>query len=118
MSNITSSSRFLLLEELHTSSPCLILSSLFYLFQFFSNFFRYSFLNLLLSHLYNILTIYFPGNSPLLKTFSSTTFNFSCLLTFALILSSNSSTNSFAFSKSFFFSQLSCSAVNLFHHTK
>ena len=103
MSNITLPSRFLLLEELLASSPHLILSFPFHLFQFFSNFFRYSFLNFLSSYPYNILAVYFSGSSPLLKSFYSAISNFSCLLTSALILLSNSATNSFAFCKSFSF---------------
>ena len=118
ISDITPSSRFLLLEELIGLSFFIILSPLSHFSQFLSNFFKYSFLNFLSSHLYNIFTINFPGNSPLLKFFSSAASNFSCLLTSAFILLSNSSTSSLAFSKSFFFSQLSCSTINLFHHTK
>ena len=45
-------------------------------------------------------------------------FIFSCLLTSVFTLSSNFATIFFAFSKSFFLSQLLYSAVNLFHHTK
>ena len=96
----------------------LILSFLFHLFQFLSNLFKYSFLNFPLFHSYNILAIYFPGSSALLKFFSSAKSNFSCLLTSVFILFSNSVTNFFVFSKSFFFSQLLCSTVNLFHCTE
>ena len=112
ISDITLSLWFLLLEELA------LLSFSFHLCQILSNFFKYLFLNLPLSHLYNIFAIYFPDNSPILKSFSSAISSFSCLLTSILILSSNSTTNSFVFSKSSSFSQLLCSIVNLFHHTK
>ncbi len=76
------------------------------------------FLNFLSSHPYNIFTVYFPGNSPHLKFFSSAKSNFSCLLTSTFILFSSSTTNSFVFSKSFSFSQLSCSTMNPFHYTR
>ena len=72
ISDITPLSRFLLLEKLVGFSLFIILSSLFYLFQFLSNFFKYSFSNFLSSHLYNIFVMYFPSNSSLLKSFSST----------------------------------------------
>ena len=72
ISDITTLSRFLLLEKLVGFSLFIILSSLFYLFQFLSNFFKYSFSNFLSSHLYNIFVMYFPSNSSLLKSFSST----------------------------------------------
>ena len=90
----------------------------FHFCQFLSNFFKYFFLNFLLSHLYNIFTIYFPGNYSLLKSCFSTISKFSCFLTSALNLPSNSTTASFAFSKSFSLSYVSCSAINFFHHTK
>ena len=118
ISNIIPPSRFLLLEELVGSSFFPILSSPFYLLQFLSNFFKYSFLNFPSSHLYNIFAVYFPGNSALLESFSSAKSNFSYLLTSTFILPSNSATNFFAFSKSFSFSQLLYSAVNLFYCTK
>ena len=97
----------------------------FHLFQFFSNFFRYSSSNFLSSYLYNSFAIYFPGNSLLLNL-SALGFNFifyfcstlSCLLTSASSLPLNSSTKSFMYPKSFFFSHVSCSAVNPFHCTK
>ena len=116
-SDITPPSRFLLLEEL-VLSPHIVLSFPFYFSQFFSNFFKYSFSNFLLSYSYNIFAVYFTGNSPLLKFFSSAIFNFSYLLTSAFILLSNSATTFFVLSKSSSFFQLSCSTVNLFHHTK
>jgi len=50
----------------------------FHFYQFLSNFLRYSSLNFLLFYPYNIFTVYFSGNSPLLKSFSSTISNFSC----------------------------------------
>ena len=62
--------------------------------------------------------MYFPGNSPLLKFFFSILSNFSCCLTSVLILPSNSATAFLAFSKSFSFSQVSFSVVNLFHCTR
>ena len=80
--------------------------------------FKYLSSNMPLSHLYNIFAIYFPDNSPFLKSLSSTISNFSCLLTSAFSLSSNSTTTFFTFSRSFSFFQLSCSAINLFHYTK
>ena len=117
ISDITSPSRFLLLDKL-VGSSLLCLSSPFHYFQFFSNFLKYSVSNFLSSHPYNIFAIYFPGNSSLLKFFSSTISNFSCHLTSASILLLNSTTNSFVFSKSSFFFQLLCSAMNPFHHTR
>jgi len=71
-----------------------------YFHQFFSNFFRYLFLNFPSSYLYNIFTIYFSSNSSFLKSFSSIISNFSCFLISALSLTSNSTTIFFAFSKS------------------
>ena len=59
--------RFLLLEKLipfHT-----VLFFPFYFTQFLSNFLKYLFLNFPSFYSYNILTIYFPNNSPLLKSF-------------------------------------------------
>ena len=113
-SNITPPSRFLLLEKLLASLNVF----LFHFTQFLSSFLKYSFSNFSLSYPYNIFAIYFSSNSPLLKFFSSTLSSFPCLLTSVLIFPSNSTTNSFAFSKSSSLSQLSCSAVNLFYHTK
>ena len=72
----------------------------FYFCQFLSNFLKYSFPNISSSHLYNIFIVYFPGNSPLLKSCSFTKLNFSSLLTSVFILLSNSVITSFAFSKS------------------
>ena len=79
--------------------------------------FRY-FSNLLSSHLYNIFAIYFPGNSPFLKSLSSAISNFFCFLISAFNLSSNSATTSFVFSEFSSLSQLSCSAINPFYLTK
>ena len=118
ISDITLPLMVLLLEKLVSSSFLLVLSSSFHLFQLFSNFFKYSFSKFLLSHLYNIFAVYLSSNSSLLKFFSSTKSNFFHLLTSTFILLSSSTTNSFAFSKYSFFFQLSCSAVNPFHHTK
>ena len=90
----------------------------FHFHQFLSNFLKYSSSNFPSFHPYNIFFIYFSGNFPFLKSFSSILFNFSYLLTLALILSSNSSTASLAFPRSSSLSYILCSAVNLFHHTK
>ena len=90
----------------------------FYFCQFLSNFLKYSFLNFPLSHPYNIFAVNFPCNSPLLKSLSSAIFIFFCLLTSAFIHSLNSSNTSLTFPKSSFLSQVSCSAINLFHCTK
>ena len=90
----------------------------FHFRQFLSNFLRYSSSNFPSSHSYSIFAINFPGNSPLLKSFSSAISSFSCLLTSVFILPSNSSNTSLVFPKSSFLSQVSCSAVNPFHHTK
>ena len=90
----------------------------FHFHQFLSSFLKYSFSNFPSSHPYNIFAINFPGNSLFLKSLFSTISSFSCLLTSAFILPSNSSTASSAFSKSSFFSQESCSAVNSFYYTK
>ena len=116
-SDIIHPSKFLLLEE-PLSSPPIFLSLFFHLFQFLSNLSKYLFSNFLLFYLYNIFTIYFPGNPPLLKFFSSTIPNFSCILTSVFILPLNSATTFFMFSKSSSFSQLLCSAVNSFHCTR
>ena len=66
----------------------------------------------------NIFAIYFPGNFSLLKSFSSAVYNCSYYFTPIFTLHLNSATTSFVFSKSFSLSQLLCSAVNSFHHTK
>ena len=118
MFDITLPSRFLLLEELVGLSLFLVLSFPFHFLQFLSNFLKYSSSNFLLFHLYNSFAIYFPSNSPLLKSFFSTNSNCSCLLNSKFILPSNSATDSFAFSKSFSFFQLLCFTINLFHYTK
>ena len=75
----------------------------FYFCQFLFKFLRYSFSNFLLFYSYNIFSIYFPSNSPCLKSYSSATSNFSCLLTSALIFPLKSTTTFLAFLKSFFF---------------
>ena len=90
----------------------------FHFCQFLSNFLRYYFLNFPLSHLYNIFTVYFPGNFPLLKFFSSVLSNFSYLLILALILPSNSPTASLAFPRSSSLSYILCFTINPFHCTK
>ncbi len=94
-----------------------IISSLIHFHQLLSNFFKYFFSNFMSFYLYNIFVIYiyFSGNSIFLKSLFSTISNFSYLYTSVLILLSNLSTTSFAFS---FFSYASCSAINSFHHTK
>jgi len=90
----------------------------FHFCQFLSNFFRYSSSNFPSFYLYNIFAIYFPSNSPLLKSFFSTISNFSYLLISIFILSSNFSSASLVFPKFSPFSYMSCSAVNPFHLTK
>ena len=66
----------------------------------FSNFIKYFSSNFLSSYPYNNFTIYFPGNSPLLKSLSFTISIFSCFLTSVFILPLNSSNTSFTFPKS------------------
>ena len=90
----------------------------FHFYQFLSNFLKYSSLNFLLFHLYNIFTVNLSGNSSLLKSFFSPVSNFSCLLTSAFSLPLNLSTNSFVFSRSSSFFYVSFSAINPFYHTK
>ena len=90
----------------------------FHFCRFLSNFLKYPSPNFPSFHSYNIFAIYFSSNFSLLKSFSSTLFNFSFLLTSAFILLSNSATISFTFSKSFSLSQVSYSAVNPFYYTK
>ena len=97
------------------SSICL---SSFHLFQFFSNFFKYLSSNFLSSHPYNNFIIYFPGNSPHLKSLSSTISIFFCFLTSTFIRPSNSSNVSPAFSRFSLFSYVSFSAVNSFNCTR
>ena len=69
-------------------------------------------------HPNKIFTVYFPGNSSLLKLFSSAISNFPCLLTSTLSFSLNLSTISFTFSKSSSFFYISFFAVNPFQCTK
>ena len=90
----------------------------FHFCQFLSNFLRYSSSNFPLSHPYNIFAVNFPGNSPLLKSLSFAISSFSCLLTSAFILPSNSSNAFLAFLKASLFSYVSYSTINLFYHTK
>ena len=90
----------------------------FHFHQFLSNFLRYSFSNVPLSHPYNIFTVNFSGSFSLLKFLSSVIFIFSYLLTSTCILPSNSSSTSSVFPKSSFFFQVSCSTVNPLHCTK
>ena len=77
-------------------------SSLKKLTSIFASFSSTHFKYILLSHLYNIFAIYFPGNSSLLKSLSFAKSSFSYHLTFAFILSSNSIIASFTFYKSSF----------------
>ena len=84
----------------------------FYLYQFLSNLLRYSFSNFPSSHTYSSLVVYFSSSSLLLYS------SLSCHLTSIFNLPLNSFTSSFAFSKSSFFSYVSLSAINPFHHTK
>ena len=115
----TFSLKFLLPEKLVGSSfSYIVLSFLFQFCQFLFNFLKYLFLNFPLSHLYNIFAIYFPGSFSLLKFFSSIQSILFCLLTSVFTLFSNFFTNSFTFSKSSSFSQLSCSTINPFYYTK
>ena len=115
----------ILSSNFFTYSSSLFFLLLFHLFQFFSSFFRYSFLNFLLFYLYNHFTIYFLSNSILLNS-SALGFHFgfhffstlSYFLTFISNFPSNSFTNSFTFPKSSSFSYISLSAVNPFHYTK
>ena len=102
-SNITLSSRFLLWRNW---------------LLFLSNFFKYSSSNLPSSYSYNIFIIYFLGNFSLLKSLSFAISSFFCFLTSAFNLFSNFTTTFFVFSKSFSFSQLLYSTVNLFYYTK
>ena len=90
----------------------------FYFCQFLVNFLKYSSSNFPSSHPYNIFAINFPSKSYLLKSLSSIRSNFSCLLTSAFILPSNSSNASFTFYKSSLFLHVSLSAINPFHCTK
>ena len=90
----------------------------FHFCQFFSNFLKYFSSNFPLSHLYNIFAVYFSSNSSLLKSLSSTKFNFSCFLISTSSLSLNTATAFFTFSKSFSLSYISLSAINLFKYTK
>ena len=90
----------------------------FHFCQFFFNFLKYFFSNFSLFHLYNIFTIYFSGNSSLLKSLLSAISNFSYCPTSVFNILSNFATTFFTFSKSFSFSQILYSTVNPFHHTK
>ena len=90
----------------------------FHFCQFLSNFLKYSSSNFSLSHPYSIFAINFPGNFPLLKSFSSAISNFSYLLTSAFIFPLNFSNTSLVFPKSSFLSQISYSTINPFYHTK
>ena len=86
--------------------------------RFLSNFLKYSFSNFLLFYLYNIFAIYFSGNSPLFKSFSSAISSFSCYLTSVLNLFSNSTIIFFIFFKSSSLSYILFSTVNPFYYTK
>ena len=89
------------------------LDFIFHFFQFLSNLFKYSSLNLWSSHLYSIFTVNFPSSSILLYPSSSPT----CCLT-TTSSHSNSLINSSAFFKFSFLSQVFPFAVNLFHYIK
>ena len=99
--------------------------SFFYLFQFLSNFLRYSSSKFLSSHPYNSFTVYLPGNSPLLN-FSASEFNFIFFSFLNLILRISSLnlsfSNSFIFFIAFFkFSNPSyvfSSTIYPFHFTR
>ena len=86
--------------------------SFFHLFQFFSNFFRYSLSSFLSSHPYNNFAVYFPSNSPLLNS-SASGFNFIFFLFFTLIL--HISFSNLSFSNSSIFSLAFFKFSNLFH---
>ena len=90
----------------------------FHFYQFLSIFLKYSFSNFPSFHLYSIFSVNLPDSFFLLKSCSSATSNFFCLLTSVLILSLKSVTTSCAFPKPSFFSYMSYSAVNSFQHTK
>ena len=97
--------------------------SLFHLFQFLCNFFKYSLSNFLSSHLYNNFAIYLPGNFPLLNSLASR-FNFIslpfCILLifFSNLPFSNYSTFFIAFFKFSNLSHIFSSTVYSFHFTK
>ena len=109
--------------SIYSFSPSFLL--FFHLFQFFSNFFRYSSSNFLSSHLYNNFTIYLSGNSPLLNS-SASGFNLISFPFFSLILYisssnlpfSNSSTFSIAFFRFSNSSHVFSSTIYPFHFTK
>ena len=111
ISDITPPLRFLLLEEPVGSSLFLILSSSFHFLQFLSYFFKYLSSNFSSSHLYNIFTIYFSGNFPLLKSFFLPNLNFPIFILLhsfflqTLLLTSLHSPNSLAFSNYYILSQ-------------
>ena len=90
----------------------------FHFCQFLSHFLRYSSSNFPSFYLYKIFAINFPNSFSLLMSLSFTISIFFCFLTSAFIFPSNSSSTSSAFPKSYFFSQVSCSAINLFYHTR
>ena len=92
--------------------------TVFYFYQFLSNFLRYSVSNFPSSHPYSSFTVYLPSNSILLYPFSFAFLSPTCYLTSALILSSKSSTNFFAFFRSSFFFHVLLSIINPFHYTK
>ena len=85
----------------------------FYFHKFLFNFFKYSSLKFPPSYLYNIFTIYFSGNSSLLKSLFSIISNFFYLLISTLSLLLNSTITFFVFSKSSSLFYILCFAVNL-----
>ena len=102
--------------SLIVSKVCLLLPP-FHCFQFHSNLPQYSLLYLLSDYLNNFFTVNFPGSSFFLNVLSS----LSCLLMFSISHQYsflNSFTTPFSFSKFYFPSQLSDSAMNPFYLTK
>ena len=96
---------------------CPLIGPPFQHLQFLSNLAQYSSSYLLSIYLYNFLAVNLSSNSSLLNVPSS----LSCLLTSSISLLysfSNSFIASFAFPRFFFFSQVSDSTVNPFHHTR
>ena len=76
------------------------------------------FFNFLLFCPYNVFVVSFPSSFPWLKSYSSTTFNFSYLLTSVLILPSKSATTFLMFPKSFSLFYMLYSIINLFQPAK
>ena len=107
--------KVLTLEELISFSH-IILFFLFYLFQFLSNFLKYSssnFLSSLITH-----SFWIPPHLYLVLLSIFYLFISSCHLTFASNLPLNLFTNFFTFSKSSFLFHVLFSAINSFYLTK